>query len=315
MEYNSVRIHRIGNSDKSSLTLEGTVLVLEEKNRNIHSETEIPVELISISECRRFEAKRLIIALLCPVVSLILGGFLAVFPTKILGFSVDSTCAHVCLIVMCLLLLLSIVGFCIYLVMFLIRVQTVVFCIAPDGDTIEFWKSKKDSQKIDELIEQIKQKQAVVETRFEHPAKNSIYSSIYSPVLRIIVIFFLFALPALSTERVYLFLLLLLPGIWLVYKGIQYISHPKEYRKAMRFHIRKDWDNAIRSLNHLKKDCPEYLPAYTLLVNTYIHTKRFDDALNVAASLPDEYRDLAQDIQTDVWYFKRLYERRKSTRT
>lgn len=315
MEPISIKIHKTSNPNKSRLSLEGTVLIFEEKNKVLESEMQIPVELISISEGKRYRGKRLIIALLFPAASLLFLGLSFFFIKDVLGVPDDSIYEKVHLIVVFSIILLSMVAFFIYLVLFFIRVKTVAFFIAPDGYKIEFWKSKNDSKKIDELIEQINQRQAKVEAPFEHPVRNSVYTSKYSPVLRIIIIIFLFAIPALTTENLFLFLLVLLPVIWFVYKGIQYMNQPENYRKAMSFYIQKNWDSAISLLNCLKEDCPEYLPTYPLLVGIYLRTKQFDDALSMAASLPYDYNDLAQDIQTDVWYFKRLYERRKSTLT
>jgi len=266
MESISLKIRKTSQPNKSRLSLEGTVLIFEEKNKVLESEMQIPVELISISESKRFRGKRLIIALLFPAVSLLFLGFSGLFIKNFLGVPDDSIYAKTHLIVTFSIVLLSMVVFFIYLVMFFIRVKTVAFFIAPDGYKIEFWKSKNDSKKIDELIEQIKQKQAKVETPFEYPAENSVYTSKYSPVLRIIFIVFLFAIPALTTENMYLFFLVLLPIIWFVYKGMQYINQPGKYRKAMSFYIQKNWDKAISLLNRLKEDYPEYLPTYTLLV-------------------------------------------------
>jgi len=211
--------------------------------------------------------------------------------------------------------LLSIVVFFIYLVKFFIRVKTVTFFIAPNSTKIEFWKNKKDAQKIDQLIELIEQRQATVEIPLEYPSGNSIYASKYSPVLKFLASLFMFSVPALMTEDVRLFLLVLLPVVWFAYKGIQYMKLPAEYRKAISFYIQKRWDDAINLLDILRQQSPQYLPAYTLLVGIYLRIKRFDDALSTAASLPDDYCELAQKLQTDIWYFKRLYERRKNIPT
>jgi hypothetical protein len=311
MEDISLQIHKTSQPNKSSLTLEGTVLIFEEKDKLVESEMQIPVELITIYEGKKLRGSRLIIGLLFPAVSLLVSIILGFFIFDFLGVSKDSTFFNVFLVCFFSVFLLSIIICGIYVVRFFIRAKTISFVISPDEYIIEFWKNKKDFQKIDVLLEQIQQRQVIVETPFEYPAANSIYTSKYSPIRRIILIIFLFAIPALITEIPYLFFLVLLPVIWFAYNGILYLKHPKEYRQAMSLYIQKNWNEAIKLLEGLKEKSPRYLPAYYLLIGIYLHIKQFDNALNVAASLPYEYQDLSQDIQINIWYFKRLHERRK----
>jgi hypothetical protein len=289
--------------------LEGTVLIFYEKNKILESETQIPVELVSIQESKKFRGRRLITALLIPLVSILFLGLSYPFIPKEPN---DSAFATAYAIVTVSALFLSIVLFFIFFVKFFIKEKIVSFVISPDERIIEFWKSKKDAPKIDDFIKQIKQRQAVVEKPFEYPAGNSIYTSKYSPLLRAIVIVFIFTIPALITENLYLFFIVLLTFVWFAYKGVKYLIQPKEYRKAMSFYIKKEWEKATTELENLQKSNPKYLPAYTLLVGMYIHNKQFDNALTTVASLPHEYLDIAQDIHKDIWYFKRLYERRKN---
>ncbi len=312
MEDISLQIHKTSQSNKSNLTLEGTVLIFEEKNKVIESEMQIPVELITIYEGKKFRGSRLIIGLLFPVISLFVSIISGFFVFDFLGVSKDSIYFGIFLICFFSVFLLSIIFGCICVVLFFVRAKTVSFVISPDEYIIEFWKDKKASQKIDEFLEQIEQRQTIVETPFEHPAANSIYTSRYSPILRVILIIFLFAIPALITEIPYLFFLVLLPVIWFVFRGMQYLDQPKEYRQAMKSYVQKHWVQSIKLLDCLKEKRPEYLPAYYLLVDIYLHIKNFDDALGVAAALPHEFDNLAQNIQTSIWYYKRLYERRKS---
>jgi len=113
------------------------------------------------------------------------------------------------------------------------------------------------------------------------------------------------------TRKLSLTYLILLPIVWFLYHKIKFKRQPEEYRKALKSCYIKEWDEAINFLKNLQRRLPEYLPAYTLLANVYTRANRFDEALEVASQLPDEYIDVAQDIQTNVWLFKRIYERRK----
>ena len=50
-----------------------------------------------------------------------------------------------------------------------------------------------------------------------------------------------------------------------------------------------------------------------LLVNVYMRANRFEEALEVASDLPDEYIDMIHDVQAAIWLSKRIHERRKIT--
>jgi len=215
-------------------------------------------------------------------------------------------------VTMLIILLTGFIVFWVFLIKFFIKRKTVRLVIAPDGVIIEFWKEQKYLTKIDELLSQIAQRKALVEETLLQPAKKIVgFFEERSMLPKFFFLIYLFSLPAVITRKLSLTYLILLPIVWLLYHKIKFKRQPEEYRKALKSCYNKEWDEAINFLKNLQRRLPEYLPAYTLLANVYTRANRFDEALEVASQLPDEYIDLAQDIQTNVWLFKRIYERRK----
>jgi hypothetical protein len=81
----------------------------------------------------------------------------------------------------------------------------------------------------------------------------------------------------------------------------------------MKSYLRREWQDAIGNLEGLRERLPMYLPAYTFLADIYTRIHEFDEALEAASQLPDEYLRIAQDIQTRIWLFRRIYERSKES--
>ena len=65
-------IHKVDNVRHAYLGLEGTILSFDQRQAAIDSELLIPVELVTIAEGRRFKGRRLIAALLCLLLPLLL---------------------------------------------------------------------------------------------------------------------------------------------------------------------------------------------------------------------------------------------------
>ena len=72
-----IPIRKVDNVRHAYLGLEGTILLFDQRQAAIDSELLIPVELVTISEGRRFKGRRLIAALLCLLLPLLLCGLSA----------------------------------------------------------------------------------------------------------------------------------------------------------------------------------------------------------------------------------------------
>ena len=309
-----LNIHQINHVKASYLSLEGTILIFHEEKgfkRSIQSELQIPLELMSVYERSRFKGLYLIISLLSLLVPLLVCGIFGMI-FEAVGIEERSIYTDVLGLVMLPLLLIGFVLFWIFLIKFFKKRKTVCLVIDSDGIIIEFWMEQKYSAEIDELLIQIEHRKEVVEDTLLQPAKKVIgYYEVQSILPKFFALIYFFSLPAIIAEKLSLAGLLLIPVAWYIYRQIEFKKQPAEYRKALKSYFNKEWDQAIHLLKNLRAKIPEYLPAYILLVDVYTRAHRFEEALNVASELPDEYIDMVQDIQTNIWFSKRIYERRK----
>jgi len=307
-----LNIHQIKHVKCSYLALEGTIVVFHEEKgykRSIQSELQIPLELISVYERFRFRGRYLILSLLSLLAPLLIGSLsFGIFHGTI---EVDdrSTYSVVIVITWLILILVGLVLFLVFLIKFIIKRKTVCLVIAPSGMIIEFWKEHKSE--VDGLLEQIELRKGFLEKTLDKPAGKTVgFSEEHSILPRFFSLFYLSSLPAVVTEKLSLTCLMLLPIAWFLYRKMEFFKQPKEYRRAVRSYFDGEWNKAIDLLKSLRAKIPEYLPACLLLVRVYTRANRFDEALEVAAELPDEHVGMAQDIQTDIWLFKRIYQRR-----
>ena len=308
MEPIRLPIRQVSHAGRTDLSLEGTVLVMCERRGGMQAEVQIPVELITIWERARFKGTRLIWALLALLIPMIAGVFLGLlFHTS--GPEKQTPLFAPILVV--LLMLGGCVAFAVFLILFFFRAPTVCLVVAPSEQMIEFWRDRKNSQAVDNLLEQIEVRQKLVEETFTNPVKSPI-AMVDEPSLvrRFLIFLYLTLLPAMVTENAQLLLLAVVPVIWFIYRQSQYRRLPTEYRKAFRSYMKRDWNGAVESLTGLLQGYPDYIPGYALLAHVYTRWGRFDEALRVVSQLSGDWSELAQDMQTEIWRFKRMAERR-----
>ena len=101
--------------------------------------------------------------------------------------------------------------------------------------------------------------------------------------------------------------------VWFAYRQIQYRRQPREYRQAIRHYLRGDYDDAIDVLEGLRRRLPDYLPTYFCLAEACVRGGRFEEALEVVSRLAGDYPDVARQMETDIWLFKRIHQRRGGT--
>ena len=83
------------------------------------------------------------------------------------------------------------------------------------------------------------------------------------------------------------------------------MKQPKELRQALKYFRRKKWDKTIELLLNLHEQYPDYAPAMFLLLDTYIHAERFDDALNFSNEIPENYIPDGNALNLNLWQWKR----------
>ncbi|HON91026.1 MAG TPA: tetratricopeptide repeat protein [Sedimentisphaerales bacterium] len=296
----------ISNSRPLSLSLEGTVLVCRDLRGRRGPELQIPVELITITENRRFKAQRLILSLLILLLSLLT----SVVPTMILG-PVQEREPSVWDVAAGVVLLGGFLAFGSLLVSFFFKVKTVCLTIAPEGSRIEFWRHRRSGQALDTLLEQIRQRQEAAENVIDSPAKGpALYVDPPSLTRQFFAFLMLSCVPSVMTGQPRFFLLAIFPVVWYLVRQAQFLRQPLAFRRAVRCFHRKDWGRASELLAGLLAEQPDHLPSYALLVYVYTRSGRFDDALEVIARYGDAWPEISEDLHTATWRCKRVGKRR-----
>ncbi len=319
-----IPIHKVDNVRHAYLGLEGTILLFDQRQAAIDSELLIPVELVTIAEGRRFKGRRLIAALLCLLLPLLFCGLSVGLLSG--GRPVEEVKDTVTFAVVGLvflgLLVLGLVGFSILLVMFFRRVKTVRLQVGPGGSgvdasagmTIEFYKDRKEAEAIDSFSEQIRLRQGLVgESLTALVHRPAGFTKEHSIVPRLVALLYLASLPALIMGRLPLLVLPVAVLVWFAYRQVQYERQPREYRQAVRHYLRGDYEVAIDVLESLRRRIPDYLPTYFCLAEACVRGGRFEEALQVASYLAGDYPDVARRMETEIWLFKRIDQRRRGT--
>ena len=319
-----IPIRKVDNVRHAYLGLEGTILLFDQRQAAIDSELLIPVELVTIAEGRRFKGRRLIAALLCLLLPLLFCGLSAGLlsghrPMEEVTGTVAFTVLGLAFLV---LFLIGLVAFSILLVMFFRRVKTVRLKIGPGGSdvdgsagmTIEFYKDRKEAAAIDRFLEQIRLRQGLVGESLTAPVHRPAgFTKEHSIIPRLAALLYLASLPALITGRLPLLMLPAAVLAWFAYRQIQYGRQPREYRQALRHYLQGDYEDAIDVLESLRRRVPDYLPTYFCLAEACVRGGRFEEALQVASCLAGDYPDVAHRMETDIWLFKRIDQRRHPT--
>ncbi len=309
-------IRKVDNVRHAYLGLEGTILLFDQRQAAIDSEMLIPVELVTMSDGSRYNGRRLIAALLSlllPVLAFALCCALVfgVRPAQ----EIESTPTFALLgALFAGVFLAGLIACLILLVAFFFRVPTVRLRIEPTGALIEFYKPRRRAGPIDDFLEQMRRRQALVA---ESPAglvrRPAGFTKEHSIVPRLAALLWLASLPALLTALVPLLVLPVAVLAWFGYRQIRYLGQPREYRQAVRRYLRGDYDDAIDLLETLRGRIPEYLPTYFCLAEACTRGGRFDEALAATSCLANDYPDVARNMEADIWLFRRIDERRQPT--
>jgi hypothetical protein len=306
-----IQISKVDNIRHAYLGVEGTILLFGQRQGATDSELQIPVELVTIAEGRRFKGARLIAGLLSLAMAIVFGAlFYAVVSSVV---SPQSEMIRVVLLALSTgVLLAGVAVFLVLLVMFFFRVKTVRLAIEPSGTVIEFYEHRRQAGQIDEFVEEIRRRQALVSETLAGTAKRPVgFAKEHSVLPKLAAFLWIAAMPAVVTEQPALLILPLGVLLWFAWRQIQYRRQPWEYRQAVRSYLRGDFDSAIDVLQSLRQRLADYVPAYFFLAEVFTRTGRFEEALDMASYLSGDYPDLARQMQSDIWLFKRIHQRRQ----
>ncbi len=304
-------IKTIGGSGRANLKLEGTVLIYNEKHWCYETTLLIPVETIETSECSRFYKDLAILALVVPIIATaigLFGYFYALRGKDELGGTLIILFGTIFLVT-----ILLEIGLLFGLIMnFLFTKKTIRLTTTNNSVNIEFWKERKIAKRIDDLLQKVKEQQALLKETQAHNSEDIYEISDTNQRRRLIPISCLFCLPAVILKKPFLLLLALIPIVLYIWRNvIKLRQHPKEFRHAIVRYKHKDWQGTIEHLKNLLEYSPEYIPAMFMLAATYVRSEQFDEAINITAQIPEEYLDERNDLHTTIWKFKRINLRRK----
>jgi len=307
-----IQISKVDNIRHAYLGLEGTVLLFGQRQGATDSELQIPVELVTIAEGRRFKGSRLIAALLCLAMTIALGSLFY----WVASMATDAGHRTISVLLMPLFVGVSFTGllaFLGFMIAFFFRVGTVRLSIEPSGTEIEFYRRSRRAGEIDAFVEELRRRQGLVGESVAAAVKRPVgFTQEHSVIPKLAALLWIASMPAILTEQPALFILPLGVLVWFAYQQIQYRRQPWEYRQAVRSYLRGDLDDAIDALQSLRSRLADYVPAYFFLAEVFTRTGRFEEALDVASYLSGDYPDLARQMQNDIWLFKRIHQRRQS---
>jgi tetratricopeptide (TPR) repeat protein len=294
--------------------LEGTIVVINQKFWCVESTFLIPVEAIQISERNYFRRHLKILSILIPVITSLLGlvAYLSVPVEKWENGDWILMVAAVLLLV----IVLELVLLCALLLQFLFTQKTICLTNEKSDFKIEFWKTKRASRQIDNFLKQLKEAQARVSDSAVRPSEEVFEIKDVNHVRRLIPLTLLFCLPSLMLELPALLVLASLPTAWYLYHHwFRLLQHPKLFRQAICAYRRRNWQRALDLLKILLQDYPDYLPGLLLLAEVLVRLERFDEALRVAATIPQEYLNEKSVMYSEIWKWKRISLRRIETKT
>ena len=303
-------VRNVGESGRSDLKLEGTILVCRHKNWCLESTLLIPVESVRMSEHPRFYWDMVVLAVVVPLITIVFGVSASVYCFYKEGM--DNRALIIIFATAMLVTLLLELGLLFALLTNFLFTKKSVCITAGRGDIyIEFWKTRKITKRLDDLERQIKEKQALLQESLVNHSEEVFEILQVNRISRLFIISCAFCIPAIFFQKPVLLVLGLLPIGWYFWKATWLMSRPKEFRKAVARFRHKDWEGAISHLKSLLERFPDYVPAMLFLVETYIRAEMFDEGLSIADQIPKEYLDDGSEIQLEIWKWKRIHMRRK----
>jgi hypothetical protein len=294
----TIKIRTIHESYETWLCLEGTILSYNERIWADWGVVSIPIELIEISESKRFNGRRLIAASLSVFLGFAVGGILlwllSLLPYPEIkdgywGWIFGSS------------VVLGLVGFVVFLVLFFIRQRAVTFCIAPQKKAFDFWVQRGNAADIDLLIHTIQQRKPLVRERMDESINQPVGEVLVQPWKRTAALVFLCTVPAMVLEIEWMFLFGLVP---LVLHGFSIFSkrtQPLAFKKAMKLYLKGERGLAVDMVSKAIDEYPDFIPARLLKIRLLIRLESFQEA---QALLEDTARLI--DPETTEWIRKEI---------
>jgi len=309
-----VKIELLSGAPRAWLSLHGTVLSYRERFWIRESTVDIPVELVTFTEKKRFKGSRLIAALL-PLLYLPAIGGAIIGLWYLFAGSLSNTVMGGCMVVC---FLAGFFTFMFLVVRFFIRQRAVTIHVAPDTDDmkIEFWADKSEGAELQELIAETIRRKELVEDTIAYPMRFALGDTTRYPWKQTVFETFLFIIPALITEIPWLLLAGLIPIGMRVYSFLMRINEPREFKQALRHFWKREWDQALNLANDLISGYPDYYPPRLLAIELKMRLEDFGGAEMALAEIQRDLDvDTVQSIQHDIVLRRRIAERKKGLPT
>ena len=305
-----IRVQLLTGPPKAWLNLHGSILSYRERFWSRESIIDIPVELVTFTEKKQLKGSRLIAALLSLLFLPGIGGATIGLWYLFAGTPSDAVLS-VC---MGTGAISGFFTFVLLLVRFFIRQKTITIHVAPEDMTITFWEEKKLQADFQEMMADLAQRKGMVEDTMAYPMRFAVGDTIHQPWKRTVVLTFLFIIPALITEIPWLLLAGLIPIGMHIYSCLIGVKEPREFRRAIRHFLKREWSQARDIVHGLITSNPQYRPARLLMIELKMRLGDFEGA---EASLADIQSDVdsetLQSIQQDIVLRRRIAKRKKES--
>jgi hypothetical protein len=249
------------------------------------------------------------LAYIIPVITILLA--LAVFIAVPEGGEAREILIVVFATMIFVIVLLELVLLLGYVISFLFTRNSICLTYGDGSLVIEFWKTRKVSRLIGDFEKGIRERQDHIQESEINPLTRVFEIRNVYYIRRLILLSSSFCAPAVLLQMPVLLVLGLIPIAWYIFTTIRLMGHPKEYRKAIQRYRRKDWNGAIFHLKSLLVQSPDYISAKFFLIEIYLREERFDEALEMVGSIPDEYLFDSNALYLEIWSWKRIHIRRK----
>ncbi len=304
-----IKIRLLSGPPKAWLSLHGSILSYRERCWSRETIIDIPVELVAFTEKKRFKGAWLIAALLSLL--FLFGGIggAAIGLWHLFAGAPSDAVMSICMATG------AIAGFFTFLfllVRFFIRQNTITMHVAPEGIEITFWEEEKQQSIFREMMAEVARRKAMVEDAIAYPMRYAVGDTLYQPWKRTVVLIFFFIIPALVSEIPWLLLAGLIPVGMHIYSCLMGMTEPREFRRAIRHFLKREWSQAQDIVQELIKRDPEYRPARMFMIELKMRLGDFDGAetslIEIQADLDAE---TLQAIQQDIILRRRIAERKK----
>lgn len=307
-ENDAVRIRLVSGAAKAWLCLEGTILSFREKAWSRETALEIPLELVTVSECRRLMGTRLIAALLALLFLPAIGGAILGLWYLVAGPAPERVVA----MFMGTGGVFGLVAFLVLLARFFVRQTAITLTIAPDNVTIPFWLEAKRETALRGLLNDMSRRKAALTESMAHPMKQPVGDVMHQPWKRTVALAILCSIPACVLEIPWLLAAGAIPIVLHLMSLVAGMKEPPALRRAIRLYRQRAWGPARDAVESLLRERTDHRPARLLLIELLIKLAEFDRAESILAELqPDLEAETVQTIQQELIQRRRVFLRKE----